>query len=188
MKNLVLVPFLFFTLALFAQNPCDYSSNVTDSIGTYKSTQDYIISEKHFGNTTSYVFFSLVSTDGMPTLNLQLIKKSKDFMTASCFDKNSRLVLQLANGKIVTLYHIDQSTCGTLIRGENGFDNRVNTGVFVFIKGSIEDLKKYPVSVMRIKYLNGSEDYVVRNELTSEMDGKKYQPDTYFMNNLKCIE
>ncbi|MBK0368441.1 hypothetical protein [Flavobacterium agrisoli] len=188
MKQLLSLTFLFLTLQLTAQKGCDYSSNVTDSIGTYKSTRDYIISEKHFGGTASYVFFSLASTDGMPTLNLQLINKSKDFMTANCFDKNSRLILQLANGKIVTLYHMDQENCGTLIRDDKGFDNRVTVGIFMFIKGSIEELKKSPVSVMRIKYLTGSEDYVIRHELTSEMDGKKYEPDTYFMNNLKCVE
>lgn len=188
MKNLILISFLFLSFNLIAQKPCDYSSNVTDSIGTYKATQNYIISEKHFGNNTNYVFFSLVSTDGMPTLNLNLIQKSKDFMTASCFDKNSRIVLQLSNGKIVTLYHIDESNCGSLIRGENGYDNRVNVGTFMFVKGSIEELKKAPVSVMRIKYLNGFEDYVVRHELTSEMDNKKYEPDTFLMKNLQCIE
>lgn len=188
MKNLILLTFLFFTFHLFAQKPCDYSINVTDSLGTYKSTKSYIMSEKNFGNSSSYVFFSLVSTDDMPTLSLQLIKKSKDFIGANCFDKNSRLILQLSNGKIVTLFHIDQESCGTLISGENDTNNRINTGIFMFLKGSIQDLKQSPIAVMRIKYLTGSEDYVIRHELTSEMDGQKYEPDTYFINTLKCIE
>lgn len=188
MKNILLYSFLFISLTLFAQKPCEYSSNVTDSIGTYKATKDYIVSEKHFGGTSSYVFFTLVSTDGMPTLNVQLIQKSKDFMTANCFDKNSRLILQLNNGKIVTLYHINEENCGTLVRDDKSFDNRINFGVFMFIKGSMEDLKQSPVSLMRIKYLTGFEDYAVKHELVSEMDGKKYEPDTYFINNLKCVE
>ena len=188
MKQLIALTLLFFTIQLTAQKGCEYSTNVTDSIGTYKSTKDYIMSEKHLGNSASYVFFSLSSTDGMPALNLQLINKSNTFMTANCFDKNSRIILQLANGKIVSLYHIDQENCGTLIRDEKGLDNRLNVGIFMFIKGSMEELKKSPVSIMRIKSLTGSDDYVVRHELTSEMDGKKYEPDTYFMNYLKCIE
>ncbi len=188
MKNLFLLTFLLFTFNSFAQKPCEYSANVTDSIGTYKATKGYIMSEKSMDSSSSYVFFSLISTDDMPTLNLQLIKKSKNFISANCFDKNSRLILQLANGKIVTMYHIDQESCGTLIRGENSSNNRINTGIFMFIKGSIEELKKSPVTMMRIKYLNGSEDFVVGNELISEMDGQKYEPDTFFINTLKCIE
>jgi len=188
MKQLITLTFFLLTLTLFAQKPCEYSTNVTDSIGTYKITNEYLMSEKNFGGSFSYVFFSLAQTDGLPTLNLQLIQKSKDFIKANCFDKNSKVFLQLQNGKIVTLMHIDQENCGTLIRDDKGFDNRVNTGIFVFMKDSYDELKKYPVNIMRIKYLTNTEDYIVRNELTSEMNGKVYKPDTYFMENIRCVE
>jgi len=188
MKQLITLTFFLLTLTLFAQKPCEYSTNVTDSIGTYKITNEYLMSEKNFGGSFSYVFFSLAQTDGLPTLNLQLIQKSKDFIKANCFDKNSKVFLQLQNGKIVTLMHIDQENCGTLIRDDKGFDNRVNTGIFVFMKDSYDELKKSPVYIMRIKYLTNTEDYIVRNELTSEMNGKVYKPDTYFMENIRCVE
>jgi hypothetical protein len=188
MKQLITLTFFLLTFTAFAQKPCEYSANVTDSIGTYKITNEYLMSEKNFGGSFSYVFFSLAQTDGLPTLNLQLIQKSKDFIKANCFDKNSKVFLQLQNGKIVTLMHIDQENCGTLIRDDKGFDNRVNTGIFVFMKDSYEDLKKSPVNIMRIKYLTNTEDYIVRNELTSEMNGKVYKPDTYFMENIRCVE
>ena len=188
MKQLITLTFFLLTLTLFAQKPCEYSTNVTDSIGTYKITNEYLMSEKNFGGSFSYVFFSLAQTDGLPTLNLQLIQKSKDFIKANCFDKNSKVFLQLQNGKIVTLMHIDQENCGTLIRDDKGFDNRVNTGIFVFMKDSYDELKKSPVNIMRIKYLTTTEDYIVRNELTSEMNGKVYKPDTYFMENIRCVE
>ncbi|WP_406844011.1 hypothetical protein [Flavobacterium soyae] len=188
MKQLITLTLFLLTFTAFAQKPCEYSTNVTDSIGTYKVTNEYLISEKNFGGTFSYVFFSLAQTDGLPTLNLQLIQKSKDFLKANCFDKNSKVYLQLENGKIVTLLHINQENCGTLIRDDKGFDNRVNTGIFMFMKDNYEDLKTSPVLIMRIKYLTDVEDYIVKKELVSELNGKTYQPNTYFMQNIRCVE
>ncbi|WP_316633807.1 hypothetical protein [uncultured Flavobacterium sp.] len=188
MKQLITLTFFLLTLTAFAQKPCEYSTNVTDSIGTYKITNEYLISEKNFGGKISYVFFSLAQTDGLPTLNLQLIQKSKDFIKANCFDKNSKVFLQLENGKIVTLLHIDQENCGTLVRDDKGFDNRIQTGIFMFMKDNFEELKKSPVSIMRIKYLTDVEDYIVKSELTSELNGKVFHPNTYFMENIRCVE
>jgi hypothetical protein len=187
MKHLITLTFFLLTFVTFAQKPCEYSTNVTDSIGTYKVTNEYLISEKNFGGTSNYIFFSLAKTDALPTLNLQLIQKSKDFIKANCFDKNSKVFLQLQNGKIVTLLHINQENCGTLIR-DNEFNNRINSGIFVFMKDNYEELKKSPVTIMRIKYLTDTQDYIVRSELTSEMNGKVYHPDTYFMENIRCVE
>jgi len=187
MKQIITLTFFLFAFTAFAQKPCEYSTNVTDSIGTYKVTNEYLMSEKSFGGTFNYIFFSLAQTDGLPTLNLQLIQKSKDFIKANCFDKNSRVFLQLQNGKVVTLMHINQENCGTLIRND-GFDNRVNTGIFMFMKDNYEELKKSPITMMRIKYLTATEDYIVKSEITSEMNGKVYNPDTYFIQNIRCVE
>ena len=188
MKQLITLTFFLLTITAFAQKPCEYSANVNDSIGSYTVTNDYLISEKYFGGTFDYVFFALAQTDGLPTLNLQLIQKSKDFIKANCFDKNSKIFLQLENGKIVTLMHIDRENCGTLIHDDKGFDNRITTGIFMFMKDNYEELKKSPVSIMRIKYLTTTEDYIVKRELTSELNGKVYKPNTYFMENMRCVE
>jgi hypothetical protein len=147
-----------------------------------------MIYEKIFAGNNNYIFYSLALTDGMPTLNINFIQKSKDFLKANCFDKNSKLFLQLNNGKIITLLHIDKESCGTLIRDENGFDNRVLTGTFMFMKGSFEELKSSPVNMMRIKYLIDIEDYVIKKEFQSELNNQVYQPETYFINYLHCIE
>ncbi len=61
----------------------------------------------------------------------------------------------------MTLLHIDQENCGSLLRDNEGYDNRVLSGIFMFVKGSIEDLKSSPVNLMRIKYLTDIEDYVI---------------------------
>ena len=188
MKNTILYLLFLLSLPVFAQKDCDYSTNIKDSIGTYKVTNEYLVSEKIFAGKSSYIFCALVNDNGFPVLNVQLIQKSKDFISASCFDKNSKLYLQLQNGKIVTLLHLNKESCGSLIRDDKGFDNRVNVGTFMFIKGSMEDLKSSPVNLMRIKFLTSTDDYIVKKEITSEMNGKVYFPETYFMDYLKCIE
>lgn len=187
MKQLLLTALFFVSLNTFAQTPCEYSTNITDSIGTYKATKEYLVSEKNFAGNSSYIFCSMALTDGLPTLNVQLIQKSKGFIKANCFDKNSRLYLQLHNGKVITLLHTNMEYCGSMIRDDKGFDNRVIVGNFMFMQGTLEDLKSSAVSLMRIKYLSDTEDYIIKKELVSELNGNVYEPETYFMKNLHCI-
>ncbi len=188
MRTLIIGAFFLITVNLFAQAPCEYTTNVTDSIGSYKTTNDYLMYEKVFAGNSNYIFYSLTLTDGLPTVNVNFIQKSKDFLKANCFDKNSRIYLQLNNGKVITLIHTNQENCGSLIRDNNGFDNRLITGNFMFMKDSFEELKKSPVSMMRIKYLTDTEDYVLKKEFQSELDGKTYKPETYFMDYIHCVE
>lgn len=187
MKQLLLTALFFLFLNTFAQTPCEYSTNITDSIGTYKVTKEYLVSEKNFAGNSSYIFYSMALTDGLPTLNVQLIQKSKGFIKANCFDKNSKLYLQLNNGKVITLLHTNIEYCGSMIRDEKGFDNRVIVGTFMFMQGTLEDLKSSPVSLMRIKYLTDVEDYIMKKELVSELNGNVYEPETYFIKNLRCV-
>ncbi|WP_418263094.1 hypothetical protein [Flavobacterium faecale] len=188
MKNIFTLFLFTLSSSVFAQKDCEYSANVTDSLGVYKMTTEYLISEKNFAGKSEYIFCSLITNNGFPALNVQLIQKSKEFLSAKCFDKNSKLYLQLQNGKIVTLLHLDKESCGSLIRNDQGYDNRVSTGTFMFLKGTFEDLKSSPVNLMRIKFLTGTDDYIVKKEITSEMNQKIYYPENYFINYLKCIE
>jgi len=185
--KLVFPILLLFSLAGNAQNPCDFSTKVSDSLGDYRSTKNYLVYERNFAGASSYIYFSLALTDGLPTLNVQFLQKSKEFVKASCLDKNSRIYLQLDNGKIVTLIHIDQEDCGTRVRNED-VNNRILTGYFLFPKESIEDLKSSPVSLMRIKYTTETVDYIVKENLKSELDGMMYNPNNYFVNTLHCLE
>ena len=89
---------------------------------------------------------------------------------------------------MVTLLHMDQENCGSMLRDDKGFDNRITPGTFMFMKDSFEELKKSPVSMMRIKYLTDIEDYVMKKEFTSELNGQVYKPESYFMNFINCIE
>ncbi|HEX9979199.1 MAG TPA: hypothetical protein VGB50_01380 [Flavobacterium sp.] len=188
MKIVYLLFALLFSGLISAQRPCAFSTTVKDSLGTYRSTSEYLVHEKNFGGNSSYLFFSLAETDGLPTLNTQLIQKSSGFIKAQCFDKNSRIYLQLNNGKIVTLMHIDVENCGTSIRDQKGVNNRVMSGFFLFRKDSYEELKKSPVSLIRIKYSTETIDYIIKDELKSELDGKIYNPSGYFVETLHCLE
>jgi hypothetical protein len=47
MKQLIILTTFFITITINAQAPCEYSSNVTDSTGTYKATKEYLMSEKN---------------------------------------------------------------------------------------------------------------------------------------------
>ena len=53
MKKAVLLILFLISSTLFAQKTCEYSTNVTDSIGTYKSTKEYMIYEKNFAGNTN---------------------------------------------------------------------------------------------------------------------------------------
>ena len=172
---------------LNAQN-CDYSSNVNDSIGSYRSTKDYLMSEKNFGSKKKYLYFSLSNENGLPILYTQFIEKSNDFIKVSFFDKNSKLYIQLENGKIITLLHTNEINCGTTIKDLNGIKTRVNTGYFVFLKGSFEDLQKAPITLMRFKIGPDTTDYIIKTEFKSEENSLIYKPSTYFINYLRCVE
>jgi len=188
MKFLIFsLTFLYTTLA-FAQRPCEFVTDVVDSIGSYKATKEYLMYEKNFAGNSSYVFNSIVISDGLPILTVQFLEKSNDFIKVKCFDKNSRLYIQLENNKIVTLFHIEQESCGSLVRDDKGMNNRVLTGYFMFQKADYEDLKKSPVSLIRVKYATDLTDFIIRKAMKSELNGALSEPDTYFINYLHCLE
>ena len=188
MKKIILIA-LFLTLSLntFAQTDCEFSSNVTDSIGTYKSTKEYLMHERVFGNSQTSIFFSLINADGLLSLNIQMISKSSEFIAAKCFDKNSKIYIQLTNGKIVTLISPETETCGNAVMNDKE-NIRILNGYFLFVKDNFEELKISPLSFIRIRYAGETIDYVCKSELISEVDKKTYLPGNYFMNYLKCVQ
>ena len=188
MKNLLLIAFLLINISIFAQKPCEISSDIKDSIGTYKATKEYLIFENNFSKTHDYIYFYLSNIDGKPSLNVQFINKSDGFVKAKCVDKKSKLFFKLQNGKIITLIAVDKDDCGTMVIDDNKHNNRILVTNFLFLKGSMEDLKQSPISFMRTQFLTESVDYVFTKSLKSELDGLYYEPENYFINFLKCIE
>lgn len=188
MRFLALIILFSFSSIAFAQKPCDYSMNVVDSTGQYRVTKDYLVYEKVFAGNSSYIFNSIAVSDGVPTLNVQFVEKSFDFIKSKCFDKNSKIYIQLENGKIVTLIHIDKESCASMVRDENGMNNRLLTGYFLFKKDDFEYLKHSPVSYIRFRFTTETADYIYKKNLNAELDGNTYQPATYFMDYFHCIE
>ena len=187
-KNLFLALFVLLNLSAFAQKPCEIDNDIKDSLGTYKSTKQYIIFERSFAGNSTDILFALSNSNGLLAVEFQTLQRSQDFIKAQCFDANSRIFLQLNNGKIVTLLFAGSETCGNLLRDEKNGNNRLLTGTFVFSVENFEELKKSPVTFMRVKYTGETIDYPFKTSFTAEMDQKTYEPENYFINYLKCIE
>lgn len=188
MKQLFLGFLWMVSMAGLAQRPCEFTTDVKDSLGTYKSTKEYLMYEKNFGGNSSYIFYSILVSDGTPILQVQLLEKSPDFIKAKCFDKNSKIYLQLNNNKIVTLLHTNEESCGSMVRDDKAINNRVISGYFLFRKEDYEDLKKSELSFIRIKFGAESVDYMMRKAFKSELDGQVYEPESYFLNYFHCLE
>ncbi|MGV8992685.1 MAG: hypothetical protein ACOH1O_01170 [Flavobacterium sp.] len=188
MRHFFLFTLFLLTSLSFAQNPCDISANVTDSIGTYQATKPYLVYERNFGDDKSYLYLSMAITDGTPTLNFQHIRKSKSFMVAECFNSSSRLYLQLQNGKVITMVYADQGDCGTSVRSEDGYSNRILSANFYFTKGTLQDLKDSPINFIRVKYASANTNFIFKSSLKSEFDGLSYEPETYFQRLLTCLK
>lgn len=187
MKKVLLVLFLINFSTLFAQKECEYTTNVTDSIGTYKSTKEFLVHERFFGGNEKSIFFSLIDSGEFPSLNIKIIQKSSEFIPVACFDSTSKIYFQLENGKIVTLISINEENCGSSVFIDNK-NCRILSGYFLFMKDTFEELKNSPISLMRIKFSTETVDYIIKEELVSEADRSVFRPSTYFIDYLKCIE
>ena len=189
MRIPIIVLFFLFQSLLFAQKPCEYSVNVTDSIGTLKETKSCLVYEKVFGNSTQLVFLSLLSDNGTPFLNLQIIQKSPDFITPKCLDKNSKVYVQLSNGKMYTFMSAVDNQCDQLIyNSTEKLNNRFLSANFLFLKDNFDDLKKFPISMMRLKLASDTQDYVLQKELHPEKVEGIFEPENFFINSFPCIE
>ncbi len=189
MKYFVFLLIISFPSLILAQKPCEYITNVKDSIGTLKETKGILVHEKIFGNTDQYIFMSLVSDNESPILNLQIVQKSTDFLMAKCFDKNSKVYFQLSNGKIYTVFSKTESVCDTYLYNEaEKINNRFLNADFLFVKNDYNDLKKFPIVMMRIKYATETIDYILPRELKSEKLKESSFPERLFIDYFHCIE
>lgn len=189
MKTIYLVLFLF-PIFIFSQSKnCNFDYEEKTDSTFVQILPEKLMYEKVYGNTKEFIQFMLINNNHVPTLNLQFIQKSSDFISANCFNKTSRIVFQLTNGKIVTLLSTTEETCSNLIYNEKEKNNiRILDGYFVFAKENYDDLKKYPISLMRINFANGPMDFVLKREINSEILHQKYYPETFFIDYLECIE
>uniref|UniRef100_UPI0040495A95 hypothetical protein n=1 Tax=Flavobacterium sp. TaxID=239 RepID=UPI0040495A95 len=187
MRKIISIVVLFHTFIILAQKPCEYSSEVNDSIGTYKSTKDVLVYEQMFGANERYLFLSLQNVNGTPLLNLQWIRKSNQFIPAFCLSTSTKLHIQLENGKIISLIYSDNENCGNMIKDSNGKNTRILSGNFLFMKGTIEELQTHNISLIRISMSTESKDFIIRDALNSELLKATTKPSTFFKDYLKCV-
>ena len=189
MKHLLSL-LLLLTLSVNAQNKdCKYDIEEKTDSTSLKSLPHKLMNERIFGNNKEFIFFGLLNSDGIPMLSLQQLQKSNDFIPVNCLSKNSKIVIQLMNGKIVTLLHAFDDVCSYLnYNSEEKSNIRILTAYFYFTKTNFEELKNSPISLVRIQFSGESKDYVVKNELISESLKIKTNPSNYFMEFLKCVE
>jgi len=187
MKFIVFTFLLLFSIQFNAQKNCEYSVQLTDSLGTLKTTKEALIIEKRFGNNENYIFFSLSLDNETPVLNYQLLQKNTDFSKAYCVDASSKIYFQLANGKIISLVNNSAENCGTFFRNEDK-NVRVLSANFLFLINSIEELKASPISLMRVKYSTETVDYIIRDEFQSELLQEMIRPANFFLDYLHCLD
>ncbi|WP_026725777.1 hypothetical protein [Flavobacterium sasangense] len=189
MKHLLSL-LLLLTLSVNAQKKdCIYDIEEKTDSTSLRVLPNVLMHEKIFGNTNEYLFFTLLNDNGTPMLSIQQLQKSKDFIKTNCIAKNSKIVLQLMNGKIINLISSDEESCSVLTYDAKEQDNiRVLDGYFYFTKTNYEELKNSPISLMRIQFAGETKDYVLKSELNSETLKTTSKPDSYFLQFLKCVE
>ena len=75
-----------------------------------------------------------------------------------------------------------------MIRSDDGANNRITSASFLFTKENFEDLKTNKVTFMRIQFSGETIDFPFKTSFVSEMDNKTYEPENYFISDLKCFE
>lgn len=187
---LKLTALLLLTNLSFSQDKaCDFEIDVATDTSSTRVLKDKIIDESVFGNTSSFLTFKMFEVDGVLGLNFQYLQKSKDFLTPICIDKNTKVYLELSNGKQVKLINSsDTETCNELQYDALNKNNvRVLNGFFYFTPENFQDLKTEKVYLVKITATTGDVNFVIKPTLNSEIYKTKSTPDTYFMDYLKCL-
>lgn len=173
--------------ALTAQvNPCELVTVDSTVEQAAVVTQDYMLFERQFGDLKLHFFASIEIINEVPTLSLSIVNQSARFLPVKCLTENSKIFIQLENGKIVSLIHVPEDNCGTGLSHEGQYQ-RVYKAQFLFHKGSFEELLNSPMSLLRIRWGTDTEDYLIKPYLKSEINGLEYYPNTYFQTVLKCL-
>lgn len=180
---------LLTNLSFSQEKLCDFEVNIVTDTSSTRVLTDEIIDESVFGNTTSFLTFKMFEVDGVLGINFQYLQKSKDILSPICIDKNTKIILELANGKQVKLVNsTDLETCNDLQYDAKNKNNlRILNGFFYFTPENFQDLKTEKVYLIKILANTGDVNFVIKPQLNSEIDKTKSTPDTYFIENLKCL-
>lgn len=185
-----IIAFFFISLFATAQKPCEFDFEVKNDSIDYRETKKHLIYEREFGKKSNYAFISLLNDGGYVMLNYQRVQKSDSFIETECFDKSTRMYLQLTNGKIYTLRHLEKDVCSARVPDiENKQNIRILNTSFFFMKDDFEALKKFPVAILQIRFGTGEvSSYVMERGLISKNLGVTSNPERIFIDNYHCVE
>jgi len=187
-----LIPFfLLISYVITAQKTCEFDFEIKNDSIDYRETKKHLVYERIFGKKTNYAFISLVNDGGYLMMNFQKVQKSDSFIETECFDKETRIYLQLTNGRIYTLLHIDKDVCSVRVPDidNNNLNIRALNTSFFFKEDDYEDLKKYPVTLLQIRFATGEKSsYVMEKELVSKNLEITSYPERIFVDYYPCIE
>ena len=187
---LKLTAFFLLTNLSFSQNKaCDFEIDEATETSSTRVLNEKIIDESIFGNTTSFLTFKLFEVDGILGVNFQYLQKSKDILSPICIDKNTKIILELSNGKQVKLINsTNTQMCNELQYDAINKNNvRVLDGFFYFTPENFQDLKTEKVYLIKITANTGDVNFVIKPKLNSEIYKTNSTPDTYFIDYLKCL-
>ncbi len=181
--------FLFANLSFSQDKICDFETNIVTDTSSTRVLTDEIIDESIFGNTTSFLTFKMFEVDGVLGINFQYLQKSKDILSPICIDKNTKIILELSNGKQVKLVNSSElEICNQLQYDAVNKNNlRILNGFFYFTPENFQDLKTEKVYLIKISANTGDVNFVIKPTLNSEIYKTKSTPDTYFIENFKCL-
>jgi hypothetical protein len=180
---------LFINFSFSQDKICDFETNIVTDTSSTRVLTDEIIDESIFGNTTSFLTFKMFEVDGVLGINFQYLQKSKDILMPICIDKNTKIILELSNGKQVKLINSTElEACNDIQYDAINKNNvRVLTGFFYFTPENFQDLKTEKVFLIKIAAITGDVNFIIKPQLNSEIYKTKSTPDTYFIENLKCL-
>jgi hypothetical protein len=180
---------LFINITFSQEKLCDFEINIVTDTTSTRVLTDEIIDENVFGNSTSFLTFKMFEVDGVLGVNFQYLQKSKDFLSPICIDKNTKILLELSNGKQVKLINsVDLETCNELQYDKINKNNlRILSGFFYFTPENFIDLKTEKVYLIKITANTGDINFVIKPKIKSEIYKTETTPDTYFIENLKCL-
>ncbi len=190
MKNLIL--FLFFPfISTFSQNKnCIFEVDVVNDSTYTKVLPQKTFDEVIVGDNTYILSGKLFVVDGKLGFNIQYLQKSKEFIPVFCMDKDSKMTLSLSNSKEVTLINAnDDEKCNDLNYNPDNKDYfRILDVYFNFTKENFEFLKTEKVNLITIKGTTGEISFVMKSQIISELLKETYNPEMYFIENLRCFD
>ncbi|MGL5277072.1 hypothetical protein [Myroides sp.] len=186
---LLLITLLCTTISQAQTKNCsiDYEE-VTDSL-SIKKTNNVLVYEFNRVSSTSSLFFSLITTNGVPFLNIQYLQKSPDFIPINCVARKSMVSIKLVNGTTISAHYIDEDKCDTYTYDQQGQKNiRILDANFYIKKEHLALLKQSPISLVQIRFAGSTELFVIESELKSTIVDVKTSPTRFFIDNIPCIE